>query len=56
MYIKINDAKSIENAKKNSLCHFFGGQQKYLQEDRRLTEKSVLKKKFWNKVIGKMLK
>ena len=35
MYIKINDAKSIENAKKNSLCHFFGGQQKYIQEDSR---------------------
>ena len=44
MYIKINDAKSIENAKKNSLCHFFGGQQKYLQEDRTDREKSALKK------------
>ena len=48
VYIKINDAKSIENAKKNSLCHFFGGQQKYLQEDRRLTEKSL----YWKKNSG----
>ena len=48
VYIKINDAKSIENAKKNSLCHFFGGQQKYLQEDRRQTEKSL----YWKKNSG----